>query len=69
MVSQGLYKCVYSPSKKVKITVKKPIAKIISKYSKRLELDHIEQVVEGMAVIPDFGFNITHFAKSEQISE
>ena len=30
--------------------------KIKSTFSKRLELEHIEEAINGMAIIPDFGF-------------
>jgi hypothetical protein len=47
---------IISPDGKTKLKVRKPKVKIKSTFTKRLELEHIEEAIAGMSIIPDFGF-------------
>lgn len=52
---------VYSPKGKRKIRIehkKNQIIKIESNLLKRMELEYIEEAIEKMTVIPDFGYDI-----------
>lgn len=40
----------HSPSQKINIA---------SKLQKRLELEHIEEAIESMSIVPDFGYDIS----------
>ena len=56
-----MYVDIYSPRGEHKIRVThSPSQKvnIASKLHKRLELEHIEESIESMSKLPDFGFNI-----------
>ena len=64
VIKRGKEVDIYNPSRTNKITIKQTRAPIASKFSKRLELDHIEQMIEGMATVPDFGFDTTPFIKN-----
>ena len=41
----------------------KPQPRIVSTLPGRLELEHIEDMIDGMAIQPDFGYNNTVFQK------
>ena len=47
---------VYSPNMKYKITLKNVKAKIQSQFNKRMELDHIDKIINEMKKVPDFGY-------------
>mmetsp|Transcript_34468 Transcript_34468/g.52748 ORF Transcript_34468/g.52748 Transcript_34468/m.52748 type:complete len:152 (-) Transcript_34468:105-560(-) len=66
--SNGIFKEVLNPKKNIKIVVRKPKSNITTKFSKRLELDHIEEMIQGMAVIPDFGFDHQQIQRDQSIS-
>ena len=62
---------VYSPKGKRKIRIlhkQDQKIKIESNLLKRLELEHIEEAIEKMTVVPDFGYDIyTHENLSEEV--
>lgn len=64
---------VYSPKGKRKIRIKhkkNQNVKIESNLVKRLELEYIEEAIEKMTVIPDFGYDIyMHDNLSEEVFE
>ena len=41
-----------------KIKIMNPKIPIVSTYQKRLELSHIEDMIESLSVVPDFGYPI-----------
>lgn len=47
---------VYSPNMKQKITLRNIKSKIQSTLHKRIELDHIDQTINAMNKVPDFGY-------------
>lgn len=49
---------ICSPSSKKKIKIRNPKIPIVSTYQKRLELSHIEDMIESLSVVPDFGYPI-----------
>ena len=49
-----------NPKKNNKLIINNPKTRISTKFSKRLELDHIEETIDTMSVIPDFGFDYYH---------
>jgi len=40
-----------------------PKIPIVSTYQKRLELSHIEDMIESLSVVPDFGYPINSIVK------
>ena len=44
---------------KGKITISKVKSPIKSKLHKRMELEYIENSIEGMQKLPDFGYNVS----------
>jgi len=47
---------IYNPNRNKKMLIRKPRSKIKSNHQKRVELQHIEDMIADMSGNPDFGF-------------
>ena len=53
--AEGYVNILSSP--RISIKLKNVVGRFSSSYINRLEIDHIENLIENTAIVPDFGFN------------
>ena len=56
---------IYSPNRDKKMLIRKPRSKIKSSHQKRVELQHLEDMIAAMSGNPDFGFETDLMARDE----
>ena len=56
---------IFSPSSNKKIKIFNPKIPIVSTFQKRLELSHIEEMIEQLQGFPDFGYSANNISKDE----
>ena len=61
---------IYSPRMEPKIRIEqqayKPMPKVKSRIAGRLEIEHIEEVMDSLSCLPDFGFNNMIFNEDDE---